>query len=160
MVAQASNAIGRQRERGVIGSSRGFHGTGGDAVQRHRGSDGGVEADDLTRLTLGFGGSGRRLGRGQGRDLFGAVKPSSGQVEWVPSKAEPAQRGRHDREGRDPEGEPTQRGQRSEERRRQGNTFRSSSKCGPSRSRGQSPPQTRATPLALAAALIASAMRG
>ena len=41
-----------------------------------------------------------------------------------------------------------------------GNTFRSSSKCGPSRSVGQSPPQTMAVPWRAAAALNAAAMRG
>ncbi len=162
MVAQASSAIGGQRKRRVIGGSRSLDGSGGDAFQRHGGLEGGVEAGDLIGLTLGFGGSGGGLlGGDDGRGL-GAVQPSSVEVERVPAKAKAAEDDGEGGQNGDAEGEPAHRRQGPQDRRQtdHGNTFRSSSKCGPSRRRGQSPPQTRATPFAFAAALMASAMRG
>ena len=160
MVPKASNAIGRQRDGGVIGGSRNLDGSGRDAVQRRGGLNGGVEAGDLTGLPLGFGRSGGGLRDGCGRGGLGAVKTSAAEVEGIPAKAEAAEHEGDDRQDRDADGQPAQRLKRPQDRRRHGNTFRSSSKCGPSRKRGQSPPQTMATPLALAAALIASAIRG
>ena len=134
---------------------------GGDAVQRHGGSDGGIEAGDLARLTLGLGGAGGGLRGRDGRDLFGALGAASVELERVPAKAETAQDDGRRSQSREADDDPAGRGQAPEkDKRPHGKTFRSSSKCGPSRKDGQSPPQTRATPLAFAAALMASAMRG
>lgn len=98
------------------------------------------------------GGGGVRLGRPQ---------PSLGQAERIPAQAEAvAEPDDGEDEGRKQQ-TPSDRGRRPEERRHpHGNTFRSSSKCGPSRSLGQSPPQTMAVPCRAAAALKAAAMRG
>ena len=131
------------------------------AFQRHGGSNGGVEAGDLTGLALGLGRAGGGLGRGDGGDLFGAVGAASIELQRVPAEAETAQDDRAGRQGGDADGQPTDRRQApKDDRRRHGNTFRSSSKCGPSRRRGQSPPQTKATPRSRAAALMASAISG
>lgn len=162
MVAQAISAIGRQRKGRVIGGSRSLDGSGGGAFQRHGGLDGGVEAGDLAGLTLGLGGSGGSLLRGGGDRGLGAVEPSPVEAERIPAEAETAEDDGSDGEDEDAEGQPAHRRQGPQDRRQadQGNTRRSSSKCGPSRRRGQSPPQTRATPFAFAADLMASAMRG
>lgn len=98
------------------------------------------------------GGGGVRLGRPQA---------SPGQAERIPAQAE-AMAEPDDREGEaHTQQAPSDRGQHPEERQRpHGNTFRSSSKCGPSRNLGQSPPQTMAVPCRTAAALKAAAMRG
>jgi len=121
---------------------------------------GGVEAGDLAGLRLGLGGSGGGFGAGSDRDLFGPVGAASAEVERIPTEAEAAQNDGDQRQHRDAHGQPAQRRHGPEDPRRHGNTFRSSSKWGPSRRRGQSPPQTKATPFAFAAALMLSAMRG
>lgn len=81
------------------------------------------------------------------------------QVERIPAQTDPATDS--DRENRHRRGQydPADRGRQAKQRPH-GNTRLSSSKCGPSRSVGQSPPQTMAVPWRAAAALKAAAMRG
>ena len=137
-------------------------GSGGDAFQRHGGLDGGLKPGDLTGLRVRLGGSGGGLLDGHGGGGLGALETSPTEIERVPAKAETAEDEGDHGEDSDARSEPSHRREGAQDRRQtgHGNTRRSSSKCGPSRRRRQSPPQTRATPLALAAALIASAMRG
>jgi len=100
--------------------------------------------------------AGGGVGLGHGGQGFGGLGPSTRSVERIPAKSE-----RLDQQGEDNGGgdgcEPPARGF---QKRLHGNTFRSSSKCGPSRSFGQSPPHTMAVPWRTAAALKAAAMRG
>lgn len=84
---------------------------------------------------------------------LGARQPPGLPVERIPAQAEAAgQRDRGGGEGQRQQarGQPAQgrAGQAADQKQRRlhGKALRSSSKCGPSRRRGQSPPQTRATP--------------
>ena len=160
MSAQASGAIVIKGRKGVIGGSRDLKGLGRGALQGHGGLESGVEAVDLADLARRLGGSGCGLPFSHGGPSLGPLEPLSVEVERIPAKAEPAQHHGGRREHAHSDDQPPHGRQGREKRGPHGNTFRSSSKCGPSRRRGQSPPQTRATPLAFAAALMASAMRG
>jgi len=92
---------------------------------------------------------------------LGGFETAAEPVERVPAEAETVRkqddRGEGQRRGQGPS-----RGSDQPEQiaRAHGKAFRSSSKCGPSRSRGQSPPQTIGVPCRAAAALKAAAMRG
>lgn len=104
------------------------------------------------RRGIGFGRRGPRLGGGEA---------AAGPVEGVPPK--PQAMGEQDKGRRsgDGQGRPCGgTGRPQDAARDHGKAFRSSSKCGPSRSRGQSPPQTIGVPCRAAAALKAAAMRG
>ena len=97
------------------------------------------------------------------RPRLGAAQPAAAQVEGVPAQAEAVPYDREQSAQAQHGGGPAQRrkdAKRVPERRAQGKTFRSSSKCGPSRRVGQSPPQTTAVPCRTATALNAAAMRG
>jgi len=104
-----------------------------------------------------------RLGVGPGGDRpgLGCRQTAPGQIERVPAKAEaPAERHDGDK-GQRHSHAPAERAKGAQNREApHGNTLRSSSKCGPSRRVGQSPPQTIAVPCRAAAALNAAAMRG
>ncbi len=133
----------------------------GGGVQTAGGGQDGVQPGDLTRLGLGFCGTDLGFGPGNGGRSLGAIGATPRQVERVPAKAETAQDEGGNREAHEADREPTQRRQRAQHGDGgHGNTRRSSSKCGPSRRVGQSPPQIRATPCSLAAVFTVSAMRG
>lgn len=103
-------------------------------------------------------GGGVDLGhRGAG---FGRIDPPARAVERVPAEPERLDQQDEGDNGGDSRDRPAGRLQQRRKGRLHGNTFRSSSKCGPSRSFGQSPPQTMAVPCRTAAALKAAAMRG
>ena len=92
---------------------------------------------------------------------FGRLQTAARPVERIPPKPE---RMDQDDQGGDSRYSRTGPEGRLRQRRRHagahGNTFRSSSKCGPSRNVDQSPPPTMAVPCRTAAALNAAAMRG
>ena len=97
---------------------------------------------------------------GLGVRLGGSQTPP-GQAERIPAQAKPMAEAGDSDDKRYGQQAPTGRSQHPQGRQRpHGNTFRSSSKCGPSRNLGQSPPQTMAVPCRMAAALKAAAMRG
>ena len=159
MAKETGGASRIQRCRGIIGApglGRGLCGRPGDRhglfLNMFQLADLARHALDLELTRAGVGVSGRGSG-------FRGPEAPSGEVERVPTQAQPPRkdRGRNDQ---------SQRQQDPAERDRQtkqgphGNTFLSSSKCGPSRSVGQSPPQTMAVPWRTAAALKAAAMRG
>ena len=119
------------------------------------------EAAGLFGHAFGFKAAREGLRRSRGGVRLGRPQTPLGEAERVPAQAEAVTQ-RYDSEGErhDQQG-PAGRGQHPQERQPpHGNTFRSSSKCGPSRSLGQSPPQTMAVPCRTAAALKAAAMRG
>ena len=161
MIAQPIGTISLKQDFRVIGLFRPFKCAGrrrGDRVQCL------VMARNPQRLcllALDF-----QLPRGQiaiqgfGPRLSG-FQPSLREAEGVPAQpdAPPDRRGQN--KGDRHHQPPSPRRQRPQNASPpQGNTLRSSSKCGPSRSVGQSPPQTRGVPCRTAAALKAAAMRG
>lgn len=117
-------------------------------------SDLGVRSLDLQAARGGVGAGGFGL-------CFGGVESMSGAIERIPpqpkSLADDCQQAKTRRQRQKPAEriEDAQKGERPH-----GKAFRSSSKCGPSRRRGQSPPQTTAVPWRAAAALNAAAIRG
>jgi len=122
---------------------------------------GGVQSGDLTGLTLGLGRAGGGFGASQIGGGLGPVGASAGEIERVPAKAEAAEQQGDEGKTGNHQRQPTHRRQGSQDGGgSHGNTRRSSSKCGPSLSLGQSPPQTMATPRSCAAAFTARAMRG
>ena len=105
-----------------------------------------------TRGGVGFGARGAGLGGGEA---------AAGEIEGIPAEAEIAGQQHQDRDGdRRGQREARRPGQTEQGARAHGKAFRSSSKWGPSRRRGQSPPQTIGVPCRTAAALKAAAMRG
>ena len=104
--------------------------------------------------------TGGRVGLGRRGANFGRLDPPARAVERVPAEPERLDQQDEGDNGGDSRNHPGDRLQRRRMGRRHGNIFRSSSKCGPSRSFGQSPPQTIAVPCRTAAALKAAAMRG
>ncbi len=110
-------------------------------------------------LDLELAGDGVRLGHG-GAGL-GRFETPLGEAERVPPQTRAAteeDRGdESEQEGQRPAGGADQPEQVA---RAHGKAFRSSSKCGPSRRRVQSPPQTMGVPCRAAAALKAAAIRG
>nr|MBB5292462.1 hypothetical protein [Brevundimonas basaltis] len=99
------------------------------------------------RRALDLETAGGGVGCGAIRPPFGGFQTTGCETEGVPAEAEPpAQPYQRDRK-RDHEQQPSRRRQGAQDGRGgHGNTARSSSKCGPSRSVGQSPPQTMAVP--------------
>lgn len=161
MVSKTSGASRVQRFFGVMGAPcPGLcAGCGPDKLQGLllMGFDAGGLTDsalDLkpTRDAVALRRRGARLGR---------LQSASSPVKRIPAKAKRVDqddqggdtRNHRDRHERRP-------GQRALEAGAHGNALRSSSKCGPSRKVGQSPPQTMAVPCRAAAALKAAAMRG
>lgn len=120
-----------------------------------------VEAPALGRRAFMFEPPGGPVGLGRRRARFGGGDPPPGPVERVPAKAQAM---RQEDEGPDGDRDQHRRhggtGQPEHHPGAHGKAFRSSSKCGPSRSRGQSPPQTTGVHCRAAAALKAAAMRG
>jgi len=115
-----------------------------------------VEAGALPGLARLFEAAGGGVAFGHVGAGLGRAQAAAGEVERVPAQADGVRR----RE-REDQGEPDRHDGRPRfEARDHGKAFRSSSKCGPSRSLGQSPPQTIAVPWRAAAALKAAAMRG
>lgn len=167
MSAQTSEAIRGQRLEGIGGSSGKKFETldtidGGDSA----GGGGRRLADEAAFGLQHGGGAGGTLPRPDGVRLC-AREPPGLSAERIPAQAEiPGQRDDGGGEGKRQQasGQPVQ-GPAGQEpyqklRWRHGKALRSSSKWGPSRRRGQSPPQTRAAPCACAAALNAAAMGG
>lgn len=159
--AQTIETVRRKRQVGVMGGSslqkngrRGGFDPPGDGM-------GGVQPGDLPGLTQGLGRAGGGIGTGQIGGGLGPVGAAAGQIERVPAKAETAEHNGHDGHASEDHRQPTDRGQAAKKRGgAHRNTRRSSSKWGPSRKVGQSPPQTMATPRSCATAFTASAMRG
>lgn len=105
--------------------------------------------------------AGGRVGGGRAGATFSGLKPPGAEIEGIPAKPEASSEHEHNREQGEARQTPGKWRQRAQDQpRAHGKAFRSSSKCGPSRSVGQSPPQTMAVPCRAAAALKAAAMRG
>lgn len=106
-----------------------------------------VEAAGHVGLTGGFEFARHGLGPPGDCRGFGGSEAPPAETEGVPgqSDATAEQNGgddqRHEGQAKGDRPQPAK-----ERPGRHGNTFRSSSKCGPSRSFGQSPPQTMAVP--------------
>ncbi len=86
------------------------------------------------------------VGLGRRGALLGRLKAATRTVERVPAEPKRLDQTGEDHEGGDNREAPADRLQERNDGRSHGNTFRSSSKCGPSRSFGQSPPHTIAVP--------------
>lgn len=88
-----------------------------------------------------------RIVGGRGGATLRGLEARFSQPERIPAKAQPVpdQQGGPQHE-RNSEAPAKRRNGAQVNPRRHGKTFRSSSKCGPSRRLGQSPPQTMATP--------------
>lgn len=161
MSTQASDAIRIQGQSGVMGVSRLRRRGGG----RPRQTDGLLvvtfRAFGLGDRALDLETSGEGVGGGGVRPTLRRRETARAEAERIPVEAQAPtgdEKNRHQDRGQHP---PAQRGQGPEQdARAHGKTFRSSSKCGPSRRLVQSPPQTMAVPCRAAAALKAAAMRG
>jgi len=104
--------------------------------------------------------SGEGVGGGGVGSTLRRLKTAGAEAERIPVEAQPPTGDEQDRDQRRHQQSPAQRGQGAQKgARAHGKTFRSSSKCGPSRRLVQSPPQTMAVPCRAAAALKAAAMR-
>ena len=123
----------------MVGFKAKVRGGGGGLLQPPRGG-------------VGFGDRGPRLGGGHAP--AGAVKGVPAEPQRLAGERENDHAGEDERRPRNRPGEA------EEMARAHGKAFRSSSKCGPSRRRGQSPPQTMGVPCRAAADLKAAAMRG
>ena len=160
----ADKAIGAsriQRNRGVMGAPGLGRGDGGGPLDRQGLLMMVFKAAVLFGPAFAFKAPRDGVRHRGGGVRLGGSQSSPGQVERIPAKAQsmPKNDGRADERY----GQQTPAGwsQHPQQRPRpHGNTLRSSSKCGPSRSLGQSPPQTMAVPWRTAAALKAAAMRG
>lgn len=120
-----------------------------------------VETLHLLLSPLDLESAGGSLRLGERRRRFGHLEPVSGQAEGIPAETQPGENDQAQPQNPDQTQCPTPRGQDPQHwRDLQGNTFRSSSKWGPSLKLLQSPPQTIAVPCRTAAALNAAAMRG
>lgn len=117
------------------------------------------ETAGLLGHSLGLEPARTGVGSGDRRAAFRRPQAPPRQVERIPAQTEALaddDQEDHQRYGQhDPAGAGRQAKQGPH-----GNTRRSSSKCGPSRSVGQSPPHTMAVPCRTAAALKAAAIRG
>ena len=120
-----------------------------------------IEAAGLTGHAFRFEAAGQGVRVGRGDPGLGPLQPALAEAERVPAQAETmAEDGCDDDQRRDRQAPAERRQDPQDGQPLHGNTFRSSSKWGPSRSVGQSPPQTIAVPCRAAAALNAAAMRG
>ena len=120
-----------------------------------------VEATGLIDRALDLKPARRGVGGGGPGPLLGRLEPPLAQTERIPVDAEaPAEHEQDDEPGERRQTQAHGRQGAQDQPRVHGKAFRSSSKCGPSRRVGQSPPQTRAVPCRAAAALKAAAMRG
>lgn len=105
--------------------------------------------------------TGLSVRRGGPDELFGRRQTTRAKAEGIPVKAEPPSDDQNDDDQDHRRRTQAQRRQGPQDAARaHGKTFRSSSKCGPSRREVQSPPQTIAVPCRTAAALKAAAIRG
>jgi len=119
------------------------------------------ETAGLIGRAFGFEDASHRLRARSGGCGLGPRQTSSGDTERIPAQSDAVSQDREGYGEHRQQRQPANRRQRPEEGgRAHGNTFLSSSKCGPSRRVGQSPPQTMAVPCLAAAALNAAAMRG
>lgn len=161
MIAQPIGTISLKQDFSVIGLFRPFQCAG-----RHRGDRVQCLMMALNPLRLCLSALDLQPTRGQVAvqgfgPRPGGLQPSTSDVEGIPaqSDAPPDYHKQNQHNGQHhappPGAEHPQNGGRPH-----GNTLRSSSKCGPSRSVGQSPPQTMGVPCRTAAALKAAAMRG
>lgn len=92
---------------------------------------------------------------------FSGFQTAGAEPERIPAETHASPDHGHGRDQGDSHDEPAERRQGAQDQARaHGKALRSSSKCGPSRRVGQSPPQTMAVPCRAAAALKAAAMRG
>ena len=120
-----------------------------------------IEAAGLVGHAFRFETAGQGVGVRRGDPGLGPRQPTLAQAERVPAQAEAMAEDDRDDEQRRNRQPPAERRQDPQDGQSlHGNTFRSSSKCGPSRSVSQSPPQMIAVPCRAAAALNAAAMRG
>lgn len=121
-----------------------------------------VQGQPLTGLPLDFqptGSSVRACDLGPG---LGRLQTSPGEIERIPAEAQTPPGHDHKEDEQDKHNTPPS-GRRQDSRQGRplhGKTFRFSSKWGPSRRRGQSPPQTTGVCSRTDAALNAAAMRG
>ena len=119
-----------------------------------------VETAGLPGQPLRFQSTRHRVRLSRHGSSFGGVQTPPGETERIPAQTCAVARRHGGDDGGGRQQEPGARVQAAKQRDDpHGNTFRSSSKCGPSRSVGQSPPQTMAVPWRAAAALNAAAMR-
>ena len=105
------------------------------------------EASALIRHGFDFKPAGRGISHGDRRTDFRCPQPALGQPERIPAEAQPVQADQRRPENPHPDQHPAPKGQGPQKRQTpHGNTFRSSSKWGPSLRLVQSPPQTMAVP--------------
>lgn len=106
-----------------------------------------VETSGEGRLRPGLEPAGGGIGLCVGGAGLGRLEPASGQIQGVPPEPQAIQANQTRPEPRRRDQQPAPDGQGPDDLGRpHGNTFRSSSKWGPSFSRAQSPPQTIAVP--------------
>lgn len=136
-------------------------GEGGRPLHRHGLLMMVIEAAGLIGHSLEFETARRHIGRRRPGARFGVIQAPRRHVERIPTQPEPAPGHENGHQYGGDQQEPDD-GLRPPQKRqrRHGKAFRSSSKWGPSRSFGQSPPHTMVVPCRAAAALKAAAMRG
>ena len=161
MSAQTIKTVRRKRQIGVMGGSGLEKDWGGGGLGPPDYGMGSVQSGDLTGLALGLGRAGGGVGTSQIGGGLGPIGATPREVERIPAKAEATEQYGDHGDTREDRRQPPERRQAAKNYGgTQGNTRRSSSKCGPSLRVGQSPPHTMATPRPCAAAFTASAMRG
>lgn len=120
-----------------------------------------VEAERRLRRPVDFKAAGGGVGPGDLGLRLGRREAAGREIEGIPAESQSVTQQDDDQESRRRQERPAERRKGAQEGSRgHGKTFRSSSKCGPSRRVAQSPPQTMAVPWRTAAALKAAAMRG
>lgn len=142
---------------GVIGVPRFGLGGGGDPRQFDGLLMGFLKAARLTATALDFQSAGAGVGGGDLDLLLGPLQSARVEPERIPAQSQTAP---GQQQGDDQQHDAQPDTCAGHEPRAHGKAFRSSSKCGPSRRVGQSPPQTMAVPCRAAAAFMAAAMRG
>ncbi len=157
MVTQATDTIRIKREMGVIGFPCFGLGGGGDLRQFDSLLMGVLKAARLNAGALDFQSAGAGVGGGDLGLLFDPLQSARVEPQRIPAQAQAAP---SQQQGDDQQGDAQPDARARHEPRAHGKPFRSSSKCGPSRRVGQSPPQTMAVPCRAAAAFMAAAMRG
>jgi hypothetical protein len=157
MVTQANDPIRIKREMGVIGFPRFGLSGGGDPRQLDSLLMGFLKAARLNAGALDFQCTGAGVSGGDLGLLLRALQSARIEPERIPAQPQTAP---GQQQGDDQQNHAQPSGRAAHEPRAHGKAFRSSSKCGPSRRVGQSPPQTMAVPCRAAAAFMAAAMRG